>query len=201
MKKIILVFVSLVFVSPVFAQHTEPELAYIKEVNLLRTNPKLYADFVRKHITNRLVDSVSKRIAIMEVIPLLDTMKPLPAYIISDDIRQRLNKFKTIDSINQALTHDISFMDNTYWKQYGQNLVQSPTNYSRPSIIVLLIDVQWKNRGHRKILLNKEFTHFAVRRIVFGDEKYLGCRIWWIQQGATKQYDKTLSTLTKVRPK
>jgi hypothetical protein len=185
MKKSILIIIALTFSLKNFAQHSEYELQYINEVNLLRTNPKLYADFVRTFISNRAIDSLSKSIAIKEVIPLLDTMKSLTAYLVSEEIRLRLNEFKGIDSVSKTLFHENNFMENSDWKHWGQNLVMSPISIPRMGIITLLIDRSFLDRSHRNSLLSTKYTNTAVRRVVFGNENnpFQG-RIWWIQQFA-----------------
>ena len=77
-KNLIFILVALPLVS--FSQtkaHTQLELNHIAEINLLRSNPSAYVDKVKAYISNPAVDSASRRIALEEVIPALQSTKPM----------------------------------------------------------------------------------------------------------------------------
>jgi hypothetical protein len=159
------------------AQMSNSELNHVDELNILRTKPKEYADILRNHSLNRVLDSMSVWILKNELIPLLDTMKPLPPLLPSDELRRNAERFSGFDTASGEIWHDLSYFDvSNQWRFGGQNLTMGPSPSARPSVIALLIDDCFRDRGHRKIFLHPEFSHISVRIIRYkgGEDKPLG---------------------------
>ena len=156
------------------AQMTTAELSQIDEVNLMRTQPKMYAEILRKHAQNKILDSTSVWILHNELIPLFDTMKPLTPLIVSDELRKAANQFNGYDTISGDIWHDVAYYTMVPNKGGGQNLTVGSKPNPRAQIIGLLIDVCVSNRGHRFTFLNPYYTHASVRIIrIWGKEGYL----------------------------
>jgi hypothetical protein len=178
MKNIIIIF----FLLPIFgfSQHTAEEIAYIKEINLIRTNPKAYIQYVKEYISSPWSGVVEREIAIKELIPLLDSMKPLPAYKISEEFRKEANNH-SVDSTKRYVQHDKDFS----WVKIPNNGVGENITFGtdiRRSILVALIDGPSSNRGHRKNILNPTITHTSVRKVVLGNPKNrFECTTNWLQ--------------------
>lgn len=156
------------------AQMTTAELSQIDELNLMRTQPKAYADILRKHVQNKVLDTTSIWILHNELIPLFDTMKPLNPLIPSDELRKAANQFNSYDTVSGDIWHDLDYYSLVSNKGGGQNLTVGSQLNSRAQIIGLLIDVCLSNRGHRFTFLNPYYTHASVRIIkIWGNEGYL----------------------------
>jgi hypothetical protein len=186
MDKIRVVFL-IVFFIPVccFAQHTPEELAYIKEINLIRTNPKAYIQYVKEYISSPWSAVVEREIAIKELIPLLDSMKPLPEYKISGELRKDANNHP-VDSVKVDMYHDGTFS----WVKIPNNGVGENITFGtdiKRSILVALIDGSSSNRGHRKNILNPKITHTSVRKVNLGNTNNRGdllmgkAKVIWLQ--------------------
>jgi uncharacterized protein YkwD len=170
-----------IFFAPIccFGQHSAEELAYINEINLIRTNPKAYIQYVKAY-ANSTRFAPEREIAIKELIPLLDSMKPLPAYKISEEVRKEANKHLA-DSTKRDMDHDRTYS----WlkipcKSIGENITYGTS--IRASILIALIDYSSQSRGHRSNILNPNLTHTSVRKVVLGNSKNrFECATIWLQ--------------------
>ncbi len=167
------------------AQHSSEELAFIEEVNLLRTHPKLYGTLVKQFLQSDINMRYYREyrcIADTEVLPMLDSLKPLHALIADENLRQQLNFHSGIDSANRMIQHARGWLDTNYALSC-ENLIASKQNDYRDMVIKLLLDREYAIRYHRFNLLRTDVTHTAVRRLILGDTGYLlSYRIWWIQE-------------------
>lgn len=177
MKKTTLLSLWVIAFATAQAQMTTAELSQIDELNLMRTQPKVYAEILRKHAQNKILDSTSVWILHHELIPLFDTMKPLPAFTASDELRKAANQFKGYDSVQGHIWHDMDYYSLVPNKGGGQNVSIGPRPNPRSQIIAHLIDVCVSDRGHRFTFLNPFYTHASVRIIkLWGKEENLfGC--------------------------
>lgn len=182
MKKIILLSLCVIVFANAQAQMTTAELSQIDELNLMRTQPKMYAEILRKHAQNKILDSTSVWILHNELIPLFDTMKPLNPLIASDELRKAANQFKGYDTVSGDIWHDMDYYSLVPNKGGGQNLKVGPRPNPRAAIIGLLIDVCVSDRGHRFTFLNPFYTHASVRIIkLWGKEENLfGCAYGYV---------------------
>lgn len=178
MKNCALLFSMFLQFGMAHAQMSHAELQQVAELNLMRTQPRMYADILRDALqNNRSLDSVSKWILSNELIPLFDTMAPLPALAPSEELRSHAELFKGYDSIRGSMWHDLSYYDlSLTWKAGGQNLVMAAQPNPRAQILSLMIDDCYKNRSHRVIFLHPGFTHISVRiiRLWGSDDKPFG---------------------------
>lgn len=161
--------------------HSEYELRFIDEINLVRTNPKSYAkyvyDYAIKYGTN------AEKEAAQEAIKVLEEMSPLQKLKPSEILRYQVEKYEAIDTSNQWVNHSGFRWIEVGYKSGGENIIMSCKNTYQNMVIRLLIDADIPNRGHRKNILSKNYNVIAVKRVVFGDEsKPFQCRIWWIQE-------------------
>lgn len=159
------------------AQMSHAELGQIEEINFMRTKPKEYLHVLKNALNNSMLDSVSKWILSNELIPLFDTMAPLPALAPSEELRSHAELFKGYDSIRGSMWHDLSYYDlSPTWKAGGQNLTMAPQPNPRAQILSLMIDDCYNNRSHRVIFLHPGFTHISVRiiRLWGSDDKPFG---------------------------
>jgi hypothetical protein len=154
------------------AQMFFAEIGQIQEINFMRTKPKEYAHVLRSGLNNSLLDSVSKWILRNELIPLFDTMVPLPALAPSEELRTHAELFKGYDSIRGKMWHDLSYYDlSPAWKAGAQNLTMTAQPNPRAQIMSLMIDNCYKHRGHRVVFMHPGFTHISVRIIrLWGSE-------------------------------
>jgi hypothetical protein len=174
MKKITLLSLCVLLFAFTQAQMTATELNQIDELNLMRTQPKAYAEILRKHAQNKVLDTTSIWILHNELIPLFDTMKPLNPLIPSDELRKAANQFNGYDTVSGAIWHDLDYYSLVSNKGGGQNISVGLRTNPRSQIISLMIDVCISDRGHRFTFLNRDYTHASVRIIkIWGKEGYL----------------------------
>lgn len=178
--RIIVIFI---FFTPIccLAQHTKEEKEFIKEINLVRTNPKAYIEIIKSLLAQPYFTAQEeKEIVEKELIPLLSSMKPLPALKISDKLRNDATKHP-IDSVKKFIQHDLTFS----WLSIPYKDLSENISYGtsiRVNVVLLLIDASSSIRGHRTNILNENFTHTSVRKIVLGNQKNrFDCKVIWLQ--------------------
>ena len=178
MRAFIPIFLT-IFSSAVSQVHTPQELEFIKETNILRTDPKNYILIVKEYLKHYGTPG-EKVIAEREVFPLLIRTKPISALKPSEECRSLMMNHGGIDTLTGDIYHDLSWMTNHYYSM-AENLVTGSQNAQRMSVIRLLIDEGVPSRGHRISLLNPAYTHTSVRFVKFGKETDTFARAWWIQ--------------------
>ncbi len=201
MKKVITIALFVLSFITSFSQvHNAQELIYIEEVNLLRTDPRAYAGFIRefakaKLISNNKNDTLTLWIINNELLPLLDTLKPRKKLVPDDNVRELLDlhkgalsvlKARSLDSVKFVMMmHDFDMVDTVskHLMSIGaisttvaETIGMSPGDFQRRTIISLLIDRNVPNRGHRNRLLDNDVTGTAVKRVQDGKN------VWWIQE-------------------
>jgi uncharacterized protein YkwD len=162
--RIIVIFI---FFTPIccLAQHTKEEKEFIKEINLARTNPKAYLEIIKSHLA--FTSQEEKEIVEKELVPLLNSMKPLPALKISEELYKEAIKHP-VDSAKIFIQHDLTFSWlNIPYKDLSENI--SYGTDIRENVVLLLIDCSSASRGHRLNILNPNFTHTSVRKINLGN--------------------------------
>lgn len=175
--RIIVIFI---FFTPIccFGQHTKEEKEFIKEINLARTNPKAYLTIIKSHLA--FTSQEEKEIVEKELVPLLNSMKPLPALKISEELYKEAIKHP-VDSAKKFIQHDITFS----WLNIPYQNLSENISYGtsiRSNVVLLLIDASSSIRGHRNSILNENFTHTSVRKIVLGNQKNrFDCKVIWLQ--------------------
>ena len=134
---------------------TERELAMLDEVNYVRTNPIEYANYIESY--TKFWESDREELAA------------------AAELRKELTSMKKVDSLKWSpiLYHD-AFTHGNYLKktkkfehsdyEWAENIVSGDETV-RFAIINLLIDSGIASRGHRKNLLNSNYTEFAVYEV------------------------------------
>lgn len=181
MKYLKLVFILILFTFKSFSQSVD-EKSMIDEINLVRTNPKLYKTYVEDYYKkNRILlkfNGMDK--CLSELLDVLDTIKPMKPILFSTSLYKSLAFHGGIDSINSIINHDnISNRIVKYSKDFrffGENIILfsgvGKEKSARDCVIELITDWKVDNRGHRKNILSNKFSHIATKKIVFKTKKY-----------------------------
>lgn len=171
---------------------TEREKEMIQEINLVRSNPKGYVEYVEKYIQELKTDRWSDASMIGDEIK---TAKELIRELNKTASMSTLQPHKGLYKASKnhgdegkkkgSLDHQGS---NESWpwdrgKKYApdlsdsnENLVGGPDNVRR-SVMILLVDSGIEGRGHRKNILNPEWKYVACYEVgQVGDMPY-----YWIQ--------------------
>jgi uncharacterized protein YkwD len=153
---------------------SEEEYDMIREINLLRSNPKGYISAIQEYLQVFRNDGWSKSMVrkeektARELIRELEALPPLPqlefhpglyeaARYLGKDSKKR-NKLNHVDSHGQTPFDRIrKFTD---LNAGGENLAAG-MNTARESLISLLIDSGIPGRGHRKNILLREWEYVA----------------------------------------
>jgi uncharacterized protein YkwD len=135
---------------PLTLSNREQEM--IAEINILRTNPPLYVNYINSYLDKNEADAKVRKAA-AEVIDQLKKMPPIGRLSLNPFMYQDAKKFGSTMATNNYFGHsDLP---------YAENLSLGYANI-REAIIDLLIDDDVVDRGHRKNLLNDKLTFVAV---------------------------------------
>ncbi len=150
---LILVFLIISFAG--LSQMTEREQNVLDEINLCRTNPKLYMQYIDEYLIYYNSDAGEKATA-RELKKILKKMKPVEPLVFSPELYEACKLHGEYIIKTKKFVHsDCVCAENI---QYGHDDV-------RYAVIDLLIDYGISSRGHRENILNPEFKHFAVYEI------------------------------------
>ena len=152
------------------------EMEMIKEINLIRANPKGYIKHIEAYIKklenddlNDFTDEIStakELIAELEKTPTLSTLKP------HDGLYQVGNKHGN-DLKSRGVIEHTGGDGSWPWDRVNkgteltdgtENLVGGSDSV-RESVIMLLVDAGIPNRGHRKALLNPKWNYVACKKV------------------------------------
>lgn len=168
---------------------TEREKAMIKEVNLVRSNPKGYIQVVEAYVKYMKVDdpdfhkddikTAKELIGELKKTPKLSIL--IPSEKIYEAAKAHGKAAKKIGSLDhqgkdgswpwdRVLKYDKTMKD-------GNENIVGGMNDIRKSVLTLLIDSGIEGRGHRKTMLKKEWTHITCHEVgKVGDMPYM-----WLQ--------------------
>lgn len=178
------------------SQSSDSERIMIDEINLARTNPKLYKeyiiDFVNNNINYKKISQTTEYVK--EILSILDTLTPLKALSFDDNVYKAIGDNKMIDTINNTISHDYNELGRI--KKYNkevyvasENIIQGNMIYSytkiekytmRECIVRLLIDWGVLDRGHRNTILSDEYNTIAVKGVSIGNS------VWYVQDFTRK---------------
>jgi len=171
-------FLILIFFLPVFgnaqniSSHTAREKEMIKEINHVRTAPKDYIPFVKQYLQKLSNSELSKKKkAANELVRELKQLLPLKALRFSNEL------------YITAKTHGKWMRKKNRWEHSKINVCENLVGGiedPRGALIELLIDEGWKNRGHRKNILNPNLKTVAVYEVF--DKPVKGYSPVFIQQ-------------------
>lgn len=160
MKTIVLCLLLFSTIS-ILAQTTEREQQVLDEINLVRTDPTGYIQYIDSFL-DYWESGATERAAALELKKELKKMQPLPALQFSPDLYITCKKHGEYIAKTKKFEHsDCDCGENI---QYGNSDI-------RFAIIDLLVDSGIEGRGHRKNLLNPEYKYFAVYEVLNSSEK------------------------------
>jgi hypothetical protein len=176
----------------------------INEINLVRTNPKLYKEFVIDFVKNnpnyKKINETTD--CVRELLVKLDTMVPLNKLYFNKSLYLAIGD---MDTSSDIITHDFNELGRIqkYDKSIyiaSENIIQGNMIYSfnkierysmRDCIIRLLIDWEVSDRpysvvhhagAHRNTILDPFYNIIAVKGLSTGDT------IWYIQEFTYKDF-------------
>ena len=182
--KLIITFVITLFTLITYSQNTNDVIKY---VNLARTNPKTFRDSVVVYYNdvkskfdarNKMISNTSIKVTrtntksnfdsiylkdIKELIDILEKTKPTTGLTYNKQLDSSLTTHK-------GITHDDVF--NRVTKYIKSDYIAENISYDEKdpmkSVIELMVDFDNPNKGHRKTILDTNFTKIAVSYIDFG---------------------------------
>ena len=172
MRLVILAAIAALFTA-IFAQAkentppTEPEqvsaTAVIRELNLARENPKLYATFAAE---SRPFHMIEQGRAVDEAVRFLNKARPLPPLTLSPGMC-RAAADHCVEQVAGQLGHDGNDHSSpgqrisrygSWSLSWGENISYSQKT-ARGVVLALLIDDGVRSRGHRKNIFNPKFNY------------------------------------------
>ena len=155
------------------------ELEMVKEVNLMRANPKAYIPYVEAHLKNVENDpgldaayKAEELAAGRELIEEMKNLGPLPAIKPNEGLHKvAIGHGDYVRSVGQ-IGHKGA--DGSYpWDRVRKGTNMSDGNENlvaggdsvRESLMILLVDSGIPGRGHRKTLFNPKWTHGGMYKI------------------------------------
>lgn len=137
--------------------------AVIREVNLARENPKLYATFVAESRPSHMIE---RGRAVDEAVRFLQKTRPLQPLTLSSGI-SRAAADHCAEQVEGQLGHDGGDRSNpgdrisrygSWSTTWGENISYSRKT-AREVVLALIIDDGVRSRGHRKNILNPKFNY------------------------------------------
>lgn len=174
MRPVILAFATLVLASS-FAQAREKEnspaadqeqvsaTAVLREINLARENPKLYAAFVAE---SRPFHMIEHGKAVDEAIRFLNKSRALPPLTLSpgmchaaaDHCNEQVAGQLGHDGSDRSSPGDRISRYGSWTTTWGENISYSQKT-ARGVVLALIIDDGVRSRGHRKNIFNPKFNY------------------------------------------
>ncbi len=146
---------------------TKAELDMVAEINLLRSNPAGYVAFVEKYQRESMLPAsaatAAELIAELKATPKLSTLTPSACLREAAKWHAESQRPKgDIDhqGVDGSWPWDRALRYCQGMKDGNENIVGGPSSV-RNAVIVLLLDEGIPNRGHRRNLLNKDWTQVA----------------------------------------
>jgi uncharacterized protein YkwD len=149
------------------AASTEPDeisaAAIIRELNLARENPRLYATFVEE---SRSFHMIEQGRAVDEVVHFLKKTRPLPPLTLSIGM-SRAAADHCAEQVNGQLGHDGNDRSSpgdrisrygSWMNSWGENISYSQKT-ARGVVLALIIDDGVRSRGHRKNIFSPKFNY------------------------------------------
>ena len=146
---------------------TEPEqisaTAVIRELNLARENPKLYATFAAE---SRSFHMIEQGRAVDEAVRFLDKARPLPPLTLSPGMC-RAAADHCVEQVAGQLGHDGNDHSSpgqrisrysSWSSSWGENISYSQKT-ARGVVLALIIDDGVRSRGHRKNIFSPKFNY------------------------------------------
>lgn len=155
----------------------EVEKNVVLEMNMVRSNPKKYAEMYIEPRTKRFSGNIyngnlmtNEGVSVVnECIKFMSSQKSLPILKPSKGLTQAAKDHSTTQSLTDKTGHDGTDGSDPFerMKRYGtfstagENIDYGATS-AREIVVSLLIDDGVKSRGHRKNIMNKSFLTVGV---------------------------------------
>jgi hypothetical protein len=148
--------------SPIDREHVFAA-AVIREINLARENPRLYATFVAE---SRPFHMIEHGRAVDEAVRFLEKARPLPPLTFSTGM-SRAAADHCAEQVEGQLGHDGSDRRSpgdrmnrygTWSATWGENISYGQKT-ARGIVLTLIIDDSVRSRGHRKNIFNPKFNY------------------------------------------
>lgn len=165
MQKVILVIV-LSFSTLSYGQTAKQspnEIAMLKEINMVRTDPKGYIKYIDAYTRRMGVDSITRIAAGLKA--KLRSMKPLPPLQFSETIYTTVKAKALWLKKKRVQQHPPG-------NKYAENIFFGEKNV-RTVNVILLIDYNVPGRGHRNNILNPKFGTFACKELTRTQSNWL----------------------------
>ncbi|PLX07464.1 MAG: hypothetical protein C0596_11055 [Marinilabiliales bacterium] len=135
-----------------FSQLSTVEQEVLDEINLVRTDPSSYVQYIDNFL-DYWDSGAAERKTAQELIEILENLEPLPELKYSEVLYESCKKHaKFLKRTGKFQHSDAPYAENI---QYGNE-------YVRYAIIDLLIDHGVPDRGHRNNLLNPDIREMGV---------------------------------------
>ena len=137
--------------------------AVIKELNLARENPKLYATFVAESRPSYMIE---RGHAVDEAVRFLQKTRPLPPLTLSSGM-SRAAADHCAEQVEGQLGHEGNDRGHggdrisrygSWSTTWGENISYSRKN-AREVVVALFVDDGTRSRGHRKNIFNPKFNY------------------------------------------
>ena len=137
--------------------------AVLRELNLARENPKLYATFVAE---SRPFHMIEHGRAVDEAVRFLNKARPLPALTLSpgmchaaaDHCSEQVGGQVGHDGSDRSRPGDRITRYGSWSNTWGENISYSRKT-AREVVVALIIDDGVRSRGHRKNIFNPKFNY------------------------------------------
>src|SRR5690242_5154132 len=149
--------------SPATDQDQISSTAVLREINLARENPKLYASFVAEF---RPLHMIEHGRAVDEAIHFLNKSRPLPPLTLSpgmchaaaDHCAEQVAGQLGHDGTDRSSPGDRISRYGSWSTTWGENISYSQKT-ARGVVLALIIDDGVRSRGHRKNIFNTKFNY------------------------------------------
>ena len=175
-KFLLNIALALIFSLTVVCRGDDTSAAVLQEINLARTNPHQYAQFILADADSR---SKADTRAMEEAVKFLNSVKPLPPLAFSNGLSMSAMAHVADQGAAGATGHNGSDHSSPWDRmaRYGQKVGYVGENISygvsnaRQIVISLIVDAGVSGRGHRKNLFMK---NFGVVGIACGSHAHYG---------------------------
>jgi uncharacterized protein YkwD len=138
-------------------------ISLVRELNLARQNPKLYATFAAESRTSHMIEGGR---AVDEAVHFLEKMRPLPPLTLSsgmcraaaDHCAEQAAGQLGHDGVNRSSPGDRISRYGNWSATWGENISYSQQT-ARGVVLALIIDDGVHSRGHRKNIFNPKFNY------------------------------------------
>lgn len=149
--------------SPATDQDQISSTAVLREINLARENPKLYASFIAE---SRPLHMIEHGRAVDEAIHFLNKSRPLPPLTLSpgmchaaaDHCAEQVAGQLGHDGTDRSSPGDRISRYGSWSTTWGENISYSQKT-ARGVVLALIIDDGVRSRGHRKNIFNPKFNY------------------------------------------